>query len=1399
MKGVFAIARAVIAALFHGGVRPGSPAGRTTVRGAGLHEPGPRRRKRFASRGLILFLVAVMALGPNLQVASVRAADPSPPLIRSGPWASMQEKAIQNVLTSHGLPASDAWAVKSWARNDALAELWALVVEAIKTEANERTPEQQAAVDWLTGLVRQKRMQQARYAGQEYVKWAGYDPAYLDYLVTQYYDAVAAGQDATNEKQDLKNYLELPPLNYGMCNGGSCVGLTLRQAQAQAQAGYCVYRSPAPYQTEYQGNIFRGTNSVMPADCVQPGGGIGGIIGTPPPVPEYDQFVKWGEARANYEAINNPEFAMTFRDIALVVGLGTVTVGMVAAGTLGVTLAPVLAGTAFQLAVFPHAGWVSGLSSATLAAIGSPATNSAAVAAANAGAVSAAGVGAIVAAVILFVVVTTIHLIDLVTIEQLPGKIHTLIVEAPTKSYDIRSMLDDKDEVGELYSLFVQATLPLPMITGACDNRFLLPNKPTCLNPPPPPPANAQTDPLFMVSVNGGQETLQNTITWYNKTTEWTTTARLKGVWFIQTVTDSEGNTLSVVTNDEEASQEIQSLRIMYTDWDDKAQYAWLVRDAQGAYKFVSLAGDSGASLNAETCDQDGTCAVSDSIRYIDRDGNEYEARVVPPPVPVIDPASISLSPANPVQGQEVELRAQATSPIGAALTYRWVIKDKPLDDGLHCTIVDGSLVCGGHTVTVTGNPAKYVFPTSGEFEIRLEVTDSEGRRATTDFKVNVTAVPAEVHLLTPCSDFLPCAPGFFNNVKVPLGTATVVKGWIQHAGPHDVLALTVDWGDGVSNVATNMAPPCPQCILSPTKMEDGYHTAFELSHTYGRPGHYTVTVTVEYPSGTTDTATITETVLQPTTTSVTADPNPSVAGQPVTYTATVSPVPTGGTVTFRDGSAFISGCMDVPLAGDGTATCTVTPTTVAPHTISAWYSGHDVYEASSGTLIHTVNSVQTSLTLTADPNPSMVEQEVTFTAAVSPVPTGGTVTFTDGNTIIPGCDALALATDGTATCTTAGLGLGEHSITASYSGHDFYDGSSGTVTQTVNKIATSLGLAAQPSPSVWGQEVTVTATLSASMTGTTAPSGTVGFSADGTAIPGCESRPLDPTALTATCTIAGLGAGEHSIGAAYSGDDVYAPSDAPALTQTVQQAASSTSLTTARPVVTAGESVTLTATVTVLPPGAGVPTGTVTFFAGGTPLGTVPLHANAGVTTATLTTASLPAGTYAITAAYAGDANVAASTSAVLTQYVNTDLRGYPTFQGGLDLRGAQLPGATLVGVDLTGAWMQQANLAGANLRGARLVRAVLLRADLRGADLRDADLSGALLGAARLSGVQWGNTICPDGSNSDAHGGTCLGHLLPTARNDIVGMVARLVKALFSRLPAVPRGVGIGWRMPW
>lgn len=73
-------------------------------------------------------------------------------------------------------------------------------------------------------------------------------------------------------------------------------------------------------------------------------------------------------------------------------------------------------------------------------------------------------------------------------------------------------------------------------------------------------------------------------------------------------------------------------------------------------------------------------------------------------------------------------------------------------------------------------------------------------------------------------------------------------------------------------------------------------------------------------------------------------------------------------------------------------------------------------------------------------------------------------------------------------------------------------------------------------------------------------------------------------------------------------------------------------------------------------------------------------------------------------------------------------------------DWSGADLSGMDLSDVDLTGADLRATVLWGADLRGA-----VLAGADLTGADLSDVD---------------WGNTTCPDGSNSDQHG-SCLGHL--------------------------------------
>jgi hypothetical protein len=110
--------------------------------------------------------------------------------------------------------------------------------------------------------------------------------------------------------------------------------------------------------------------------------------------------------------------------------------------------------------------------------------------------------------------------------------------------------------------------------------------------------------------------------------------------------------------------------------------------------------------------------------------------------------------------------------------------------------------------------------------------------------------------------------------------------------------------------------------------------------------------------------------------------------------------------------------------------------------------------------------------------------------------------------------------------------------------------------------------------------------------------------------------------------------------------------------------------------------------------------------------------------------------------------------------------------------LTGANLTGADLSFADLAGAQLNLATLTGANLTDADLSFADLTDAQLLGANLTDAFLGQAQLAVANLTGANltgadftlatWGNTTCPDGSNSDNDGFTCVGvpgALLPGA----------------------------------
>ena len=144
-------------------------------------------------------------------------------------------------------------------------------------------------------------------------------------------------------------------------------------------------------------------------------------------------------------------------------------------------------------------------------------------------------------------------------------------------------------------------------------------------------------------------------------------------------------------------------------------------------------------------------------------------------------------------------------------------------------------------------------------------------------------------------------------------------------------------------------------------------------------------------------------------TTTLTSSANPSVVGQPVTFTATVSSTagtPTGNVTFSRDGTSLGT----VPLSG-GQAAVTTSTLAVGPHTITAEYRGDVNSQPSSDTLIQTVNKAATTTTLTSAPNPSTFGQPTTLTATVTVNPPGagtptGTVTFRRG-AIVLGTTAL--------------------------------------------------------------------------------------------------------------------------------------------------------------------------------------------------------------------------------------------------------------------------------------------------------------------------------------------------------------------------------------------------------
>jgi hypothetical protein len=100
----------------------------------------------------------------------------------------------------------------------------------------------------------------------------------------------------------------------------------------------------------------------------------------------------------------------------------------------------------------------------------------------------------------------------------------------------------------------------------------------------------------------------------------------------------------------------------------------------------------------------------------------------------------------------------------------------------------------------------------------------------------------------------------------------------------------------------------------------------------------------------------------------VTSSVNPSVAGQSVTFTASVVPtnisLATTGMVTFSDGANSLGSAI---LNTNGVATLANAALTVGSHTITAAYGGDGNFNSNAGNLTQVVNSATAPCDLNAD------------------------------------------------------------------------------------------------------------------------------------------------------------------------------------------------------------------------------------------------------------------------------------------------------------------------------------------------------------------------------------------------------------------------------------------------
>jgi hypothetical protein len=453
--------------------------------------------------------------------------------------------------------------------------------------------------------------------------------------------------------------------------------------------------------------------------------------------------------------------------------------------------------------------------------------------------------------------------------------------------------------------------------------------------------------------------------------------------------------------------------------------------------------------------------------------------------------------------------------------------------------------IAGDHVYFAASDPGQEIGPVTddgdGTYTATLTASHKVGAATVVAYDTSLEPRPSgsvEIEQEAPTIEFT------LDHSTVPADGKSAIEATVSVAGAAGLL----------SGQAIEIASSDPDQAIGPVVDNgDGTYTAeITASETVGTA---TITATDGNFAGLSATATVDQIAPPPSPAKVTltATPNPSQFGAPVTLLAKVTPeeegepTPTGEVNFVVDGTTSLG---IVSLDESGIATLKIASLGVGNHAIVAEYGGSSYFGSTqSSDLTQTIAKTSTQTTLRSSQNPTHFGSGASLIATVRAVSPGsgsptGIATFTEGANVL----ATVPFTERQAKLPLKGLATGNHEITVTYSGDaSFLAGASAPLTQTIAKTSTQTTLRSSQNPTHFGSGASLIATVRAVSPGSGSPTGIATFTEGANVL---ATVPF--TERQAKLPLKGLATGNHEITVTYSGDASFLAGASAPLTQTI-------------------------------------------------------------------------------------------------------------------------------------------------------------------------------------------------------------------------------------------------------